>query len=104
MSDFFIKKFKNKNSLANFFSKELVDKDTCIKLSNEILSKYKMYDQNKIIVDKMPFNFKWIGFIKILFPHAKIIHSNRNPVDSAFQYTEICLIALALVGLTIKII
>ncbi len=85
MSDFFIKKFKNKNSLTNFFSKELVDKNTCTKLSNEILSKYKMYDQNKIIVDKMPFNFKWIGFIKILFPNAKIIHSNRNPVDSAFS-------------------
>ena len=44
-----------------------------------------MYNQNKIIVDKMPFNFKWIGFIKILFPYAKIIHSNSNPVDSAFS-------------------
>ena len=85
MSDFFIKKFKNENSLVNFFSNELVNKDTCSKLSDEILSKYKMYDQNKIIVDKMPFNFKWIGFIKILFPLAKIIHSNRNPVDSAFS-------------------
>ncbi len=85
MSDFFIKRFKNENSLTNFFSNELVDKDICSKLSDEILSKYKMYDQNKIIVDKMPFNFKWIGFIKILFPHAKIIHSNRNPVDSAFS-------------------
>ena len=85
MSDFFIKKFKNSNSLVNFFSNELVNKDTCTQLSNEILSKYEMYDQDKIIVDKMPFNFKWIGFIKILFPHAKIIHSNRNPVDSAFS-------------------
>ncbi len=85
MSDFFIKRFRNENSLVNFFSNELVDEDICSKLSNEILSKYKMYDQNKIIVDKMPFNFKWIGFIKILFPHAKIIHSNRNPVDSAFS-------------------
>jgi tetratricopeptide (TPR) repeat protein len=85
MSDFFIKRFKNENSLTNFFSNELVDKDICSKLSDEILSKYKMYDQNKIIVDKMPFNYKWIGFIKILFPHAKIIHSNRNPVDSAFS-------------------
>ena len=85
MSDFFIKRFKNQNSLINFFSNELVDKDICSKLSDEILSKYKMYDQNKIIVDKMPFNFKWIGFIKILFPLAKIIHSNRNPVDSAFS-------------------
>ena len=85
MSDFFIKRFKNQNSLINFFSNELVDKDICSKLSDEILSKYKMYDQDKIIVDKMPFNYKWIGFIKILFPHAKIIHSNRNPVDSAFS-------------------
>jgi hypothetical protein len=44
-----------------------------------------MYDENKIIVDKMPFNFQWIGFIKILFPKAKVIHSNRNIVDSTFS-------------------
>jgi len=85
LSDFFNKKFKNENSIINFFSKELLNKDLCLNLSNEILSKYKMYDQDKIIVDKMPFNFKWIGFIKILFPQAKIIHSNRNPADSAFS-------------------
>ena len=85
VSDFFNKKFKNENSIINFYSNELVNKDACSKLSSEILSKYEMYDQNKIIVDKMPFNFKWIGFIKILFPQAKIIHSNRNPADSAFS-------------------
>ncbi len=85
LSNFFNKKFKNENSLINFFSKELFDKDLCFNLSNEILSKYKVYDQDKIIVDKMPFNFRWIGFIKILFPQAKIIHSNRNPADSAFS-------------------
>ena len=83
-------RFKDENSLIKFFSNELVDKDTCSKLSNEILSKYKMYNQDKIIVDKMPFNFKWIGFIKILFPLAKIIHSNRNPIDakSLFLYKK----------------
>ena len=85
ISDFFNEKFKNDNSLKNFLTNELTDKDIRSKLSKEILSKYKMYDQNKIIVDKMPFNFKWIGFIKILFPQAKIIHSNRNVVDSAFS-------------------
>ena len=42
MSDFFIKKFKDKNSLVNFFSNELVNRDTCTKLANEILSKYEM--------------------------------------------------------------
>ena len=26
------------------------------------------------ITDKAPLNFRWIGFIKILFPNAKIIH------------------------------
>ena len=85
MCNFFIKRFKYDNSLVNFFSNELFDKNTCYKLSNEILSKYKIYDQDKIIVDKMPFNFRWIGFIKILFPQAKIIHSNINPADSAFS-------------------
>ena len=85
ITDFFDKKFKNKSSFANFLTNELAYKNIRLKLSEEILAKYEMYDQNKIIVDKMPFNFKWIGFIKILFPKAKIIHSNRNPVDSTFS-------------------
>jgi len=85
ISDFFIQKFQNNSSLLNFFSNELADKNTRSNLAKKILSKYELYDQNRIIVDKMPFNFKWIGFIKILFPQAKIIHSNRNPIDSAFS-------------------
>jgi hypothetical protein len=85
LSDYFGEKFKDDKSFKNFFTKELINNDLVSKLSNDILSKYKMYDENKIIVDKMPFNFKWIGLIKILFPKAKVIHSNRNPIDSAFS-------------------
>ena len=85
ITDFFNDKFNNKTSLLEFFSNEFNTKEKRSKLANEILSKYKMYDRDKIIVDKMPFNFRWIGFIKILFPQAKIIHSNRNPSDSAFS-------------------
>jgi tetratricopeptide (TPR) repeat protein len=33
----------------------------------------------KIITDKMPINFRWIGFILSAFPDAKIIHLNRDP-------------------------
>ncbi len=33
----------------------------------------------KIITDKMPLNFRWIGFILSAFPEAKIIHLNRDP-------------------------
>ena len=33
----------------------------------------------KIVTDKMPLNFRWIGFILSAFPEAKIIHLNRDP-------------------------
>ena len=36
---------------------------------------------DNIITDKSPLNFRWIGFIKKLFPNSKIIHCNRNPKD-----------------------
>ena len=35
-----------------------------------------------IITDKAPQNFKWIGFINLIFPNAKIIHCQRNPKDN----------------------
>lgn len=32
------------------------------------------------ICDKMPANFRWVGFIRRAFPEAKIIHISRNPI------------------------
>ncbi len=37
------------------------------------------------LVDKAPLNFRWIGFIKILFPNSKIIHCTRDPMDTCFS-------------------
>ena len=34
-----------------------------------------------VVTDKAPQNFVWIGFIKMFFPDAKIIHSKRNYKD-----------------------
>ena len=34
---------------------------------------------------KAPQNFRWIGFIKILFPNSKIIHCSRNPKDNCLS-------------------
>ena len=34
---------------------------------------------SKMIVDKMPFNFKYLGIIMSAFPEAKIIHVKRRP-------------------------
>ena len=34
----------------------------------------------KIYTDKMPLNFRWVGFILNAFPNARIIHCVRNPI------------------------
>ena len=49
---------------------------------NEYLEKISNYDSsNKIFTDKTPLNFRFIGFIKYLFPNAKIVNCNRDPMD-----------------------
>jgi len=37
------------------------------------------------ITDKMPHNFLFVGFIKIILPNAKIIHCIRDPMDNCFS-------------------
>jgi len=41
--------------------------------------------KEKIIIDKMPLNFRYIGFILSSFPEAKIIHMNRNPIATCWS-------------------
>ena len=44
--------------------------------------------KNDIIVDKTLTNFWYLGFIKIFFPKAKIIHVSRNPKDNCLSIYE----------------
>jgi tetratricopeptide (TPR) repeat protein len=37
------------------------------------------------IVDKMPGNFTWLGLIHAVFPQARIIHTQRNPIDTCLS-------------------
>ncbi len=37
------------------------------------------------VTDKMPGNYKYIGLIHAVFPKAKIIHCQRNPVDACLS-------------------
>jgi tetratricopeptide (TPR) repeat protein len=39
----------------------------------------------KRVTDKMPSNFLWVGFIKQLFPNARIIHCIRDPRDTCLS-------------------
>jgi len=37
------------------------------------------------VIDKHPLNFRYLGFILMLFPKARIIHCTRNPLDTALS-------------------
>ena len=81
-----IKKHLFKNN--NFLEKSIDKSNFSIfeNVKNEYLECVKSFDhQQKIITDKAPLNFRWIGFIKILFPNSKIIHCVRNPMDICFS-------------------
>ncbi len=39
----------------------------------------------KVIVDKMPINFRFVGFIIAAFPDAKIIHMKRDPMATCWS-------------------
>ena len=41
--------------------------------------------KSHFIVDKMPANFFYLGLIYLLFPNAKVIHIERDPMDSCFS-------------------
>jgi len=68
---------KNFTSLFKNYSKE---NDKKIKdIAKLYISKIDYFKTDKIFtLDKAPLNFVCIGFIKILFPDAKVIHCNRN--------------------------
>ena len=38
-----------------------------------------------IITDKMPANFRWIGFILNALPEARIVHVNRDPIAACWS-------------------
>ena len=41
--------------------------------------------EKKIIIDKLPENFMYCGFIEKLFPEAKVIHLSRRPLATTFS-------------------
>ena len=78
--------FNSKISDINFLKTFFDNKNTSDinNLSNQIMGMFKQFD-NKIILDKAPLNFRWIGFIKILFPNSKIIHCKRDLKDTTLS-------------------
>ncbi|MDA7479067.1 sulfotransferase [Candidatus Pelagibacter ubique] len=74
-------KIKDTSFLDKIFEEKDYDKNVFLqKFSQQVEKLFAQFD-SKIILDKSPLNFIWIGFIKLLFPKAKIIHCKRNLRD-----------------------
>ena len=87
----FIHQILNKNfgktNLRLFFEDVInFDKNELKQMGEEYISKMKKNSGLcKRQTDKMPENFFWIGFIKLILPKSKIIHSCRNAKDVCFS-------------------
>jgi len=85
--DQFMKKNINIQNFISLFENHSINNDEKIKsIVNNYFSKISYIKTSKnIILDKNPLNFQWLGFIRILFPNAKIIHCSRNLKDTALS-------------------
>ena len=69
------------------FEATLGDKLNLKTARKNYLEKLAMRDKgdSTYICDKMPHNFVFIGFIKLILPEAKIIYCKRDPLDNCFS-------------------
>jgi len=79
--------------LAKFFTEKLKKNSQEINFDNDLHNFQKEYleiisaidNSKKVFTDKAPLNFRWIGFIDILFPNSKIIHCKRKKIDNCWS-------------------
>ena len=80
------KNFGDKN--LSLFFEEIVnfDKNNLKKIGDEYIAKIKdISNGSERVTDKLPTNFLYIGFIKLILPKSKIVHCYRNSKDNCLS-------------------
>ena len=78
--------FIQDNLLTDNLFKKIQDPVIINKLKTEYLRFIENFKfTEKYITDKSPLNLRWIGFIKIIFPGAKIIFCSRDPKENCLS-------------------
>ncbi len=63
-----------------------LNENELIKLGSDYLEKIRNYSASaNYVTDKMPNNFKMIGFIRMILPGAKVVHCMRDPMDNCLS-------------------
>ena len=75
-----------KHEKSNPECMSLIDKKMAEEYSAQYLQELKQYcPRAEHITDKLPGNFIRIGLIKTLFPDARIVHCQRDPLDNCIS-------------------
>ena len=83
----FIPNLLNKKIFNNFGN---LKNEKFNKILEEIQKKYlekiSIIDKtNSVFTDKAPLNFRYIGFLKKIFPNSKIVHCKRNSAEVSWS-------------------
>jgi len=56
-----------------------------IKLRENYINFLSVISNKAYVTDKLPLNFHWLGFIKLMFPNTRIVNIKRDPIATAFS-------------------
>ncbi len=77
---------EGKNLIKEDFYEIIKDPLKIAEFRSKYLNFIKSFDYDQdYITDKAPLNFRWIGFIRILFPNSKIIHCERDAKNNCLS-------------------
>jgi len=62
-----------------------IQKKDIIEIRKNYINELKKISKSTYTTDKMPLNFRWIGFIAYAFPNAKIIHVKRDVMATCWS-------------------
>ena len=63
-----------------------IDNQNLIMFAKDYINQLNNLSNNsEKVTDKLPVNFKWIGFIKLILPNSKIVHCVRNSKDNCLS-------------------
>jgi hypothetical protein len=81
-------------SLPSVLHTEHLYPEYMIELTQDVVESFALQYQvrtgelsegQRFIVDKMPGNFQFLGFIQTLLPNSRIIHCHRDPLDTCLS-------------------
>jgi tetratricopeptide (TPR) repeat protein len=76
---------ENRPEIDSEMLRELSSKDVQPLADNYMQSVDYRLGEEKMFIEKLPFNFLYLGLIAKAWPNARIIHMVRNPLDACFS-------------------